>query len=224
MAGHFIGKAMSFVDPDSGSSRSARTLHKSDLDANPLLQFRRWFDEAVAAGVELPEAMTLATATADGQPSARTVLLRIFDQRGFAFFTNYESRKGRELAANARAALLFFWAPLDRQVVVEGLVEKTTSAEADAYYDRRPRGSRLGAWASPQSQVLASREVLDQRVKEVEAQYTGVEKVPRPPFWGGFRVVPTVIEFWQGQPSRLHDRIRYRRLADGSWMLERLAP
>jgi len=224
MAGHFIGTAMSAVDPPSSSPLAASILRKKDLDPDPICQFRKWLDEAVAAGVHLPEAMTLATTTADGQPSARTVLLRNCDERGFVFFTNYQSRKGRELTGNPRAALVFFWEPLERQVLVEGRVEKSTAAESDAYYDSRPRGSRLGAWASPQGQVLASREMLDERVKQVEAQYANQEQVPRPPYWGGFRVLPTTMEFWQGQPSRLHDRIRYRRGEDGGWVMERLAP
>ena len=215
---------MSFVDPPSRSSRCFPILLQSDMDANPLLQFRRWFDAAVAEKVPLPQAMTLATSALDGQPSARTVFLRDFDERGFVFFTNYDSRKGSELAANPRAALVFFWELQDRQVLVEGRVEMSAAAESDAYFASRPRGSQLGAWASPQSQMIESREILEQCVSDVERQYAGLEKVPRPPFWGGFRVVPTIIEFWQGQPSRLHDRIRYRYQDDGSWLMERLAP
>jgi pyridoxamine 5'-phosphate oxidase len=215
---------MSFVDPPFRSNRAASILHKSDLDPDPLRQFRKWFDEAVATGVCLPEAMTLATATVDGQPSARTVFLRGFDDQGFVFFTNYESRKGKVLTSNPRAVLAFFWEPLERQVLVEGRTEKSTATESNAYFDSRPRGSRLGAWASPQSQVLLNRETLDQRVREVEEQFAGQESVPRPPYWGGFRVVPGIMEFWQGQPSRLHDRIRYGRQDDGTWVMERLAP
>jgi pyridoxamine 5'-phosphate oxidase len=215
---------MSSADADSELFPLANILHKSQLDPDPLRQFQKWFDEAVTAGVALPEAMTLATATPDGRPSARTVLLRGVDERGFTFFTNYESRKGRELAANARAALVFFWQHFDRQVLVEGQVEKCSTAESDAYFASRPRGSRLGAWASPQSEVLANRDMLDQRVKAVQEQYASTEDLPRPAWWGGFRVLPTVIEFWQGQPSRLHDRIRYRRQSNGTWVMERLAP
>jgi pyridoxamine 5'-phosphate oxidase len=214
---------MSFVDP-LHSSPSTPILRESDVDADPFRQFRRWFAEVTAVGVPQPEAMALATATPDGRPSARMVLLRHFDERGFVFFTNYESRKGQELLANPRAALVLYWEPVDRQVRVEGSVEKVSAAESDAYFAGRPRGSQLGAWASPQSQVLPGREALEKRVGEVETSHEGNDKVPRPPFWGGFRVVPTVIEIWQGQPDRLHDRLCYRRHADGSWRLERLAP
>jgi pyridoxamine 5'-phosphate oxidase len=198
-------------------------LRETDVAPNPFQQFRTWLDEALAAQLPQPLGMTLATATADGQPSARMVLLRGFDERGFAFFTNYESRKAHELESNPRAALVFYWAELDRQVRIEGTVERTSAEESDAYFLTRPWGSRLGAWASPQSQVLAGREVLERRMEELAAQYREPE-IARPPFWGGYRVVPTVIEFWQGQPNRLHDRLRYRRLEDNSWCLERLAP
>jgi pyridoxamine 5'-phosphate oxidase len=214
---------MSFVDPRSRQARGDRVLREIDLAAEPLVQLRRWFDEAVATGVVQPEAMALATATRDGQPSVRMVLLRGLDERGLVFFTNYDSRKGCELTENPRAALVLFWEPLERQVRVEGRVEKATEAESDAYFQSRPRGSRLGAWASPQSAVLPGRDVLDRWVSEVEAKYAGQE-VPRPPNWGGYRVVPDLIEFWQGQPSRLHDRLCYRRQPDGSWKVERLAP
>lgn len=214
---------MSFVDPRSRQSRGDKALREGDLAADPLLQFRRWFEEAVAAGIAQPEAMTLATASAQGRPSARMVLLRGLDPRGFIFFTNYDSRKGCELAENPWAALVFFWEPMERQVRIEGRVEKATEAESDAYFQSRPRGSRLGAWASPQSAVLPDREALDRWVREVEDKYAGQE-VPRPPNWGGFRVVPDLVEFWQGQPSRLHDRLCYRRQPDGSWKVERLAP
>ena len=152
------------------------------------------------------------------------VVVRGCDERGFAFFTNYQSRKGAELAANPRAALVFFWEPFDRQVRIEGRVEKVSAAESDAYFHSRPRGSRLGAWASPQSQVLPGRDALDAWVNEMEAKYAGQDVFPRPPHWGGYRVVPELIEFWQGQPSRLHDRLRYQRQADGSWKIDRLSP
>ena len=166
--------------------------------------------------------MTVATVGLDGQPSARVVLLKGFDERGFVFYTNYESRKGRELLAHPRAALLFFWPDLERQVRVEGSVEKVTDEESDAYFMSRPHGSRLGAWASPQSEVILGREVVDQRLQEVQQRF-GTGEVTRPPHWGGFRVRPTMLEFWQGRPSRLHDRLRYQ-LTDTSWHRERLAP
>lgn len=214
---------MSFVDPRSRQSRTEKVFHESEVAAEPIAQFHRWFQEAVAADLPQPEAMTLATATADGRPSARMVLLRHCDERGFVFFTNYDSRKGSELEANPRAALVFFWEPLERQIRVEGRVERTSAAESDAYYTSRPRGSRLGAWASPQSQVIPGRETLDQEMRELEARFGDLEHVPRPVNWGGFRIVPDVVEFWQGQPSRLHDRLCYRR-DGGSWKLVRLAP
>jgi pyridoxamine 5'-phosphate oxidase len=209
---------MSFADPP------ALPLRETDVDTNPLRQFRRWFDEAQAAEVVEPDAMFLATATPDGRPSGRVVLLRGFDERGFVFFTNYESRKGQELVTNPRAALVFFWDALDRQVRVEGRVERTSSAESDAYYKTRPRGSQIGAWASPQSAMLPGREALDRKVAEAEARFAGLDTVPRPLHWGGFRVAPDVIEFWQGQPSRLHDRLRFQRQGDGTWLMQRLAP
>ena len=198
-----------------------RGLQESDVDPDPIAQFRRWFDEALAAHLPEPNAMTLATATPDGKPSARSVLLKGFDQRGFVFFTNYESRKAHELIANPQAALIFYWAELERQVRVEGSVSRVSEEESDAYFASRPRSSQLGAWTSPQSQVIAGRAVLDQRLEQMGQQFG--DDVPRPPHWGGFRVAPQVIEFWQGRPSRLHDRLRYR-CEDGRWIIERLAP
>lgn len=189
---------------------------------DPFELFLQWFDEAVTAGLHEPNAMTLATATPDGKPSARVILLKGLDATGFTFFTNYNSRKGNEIEQNPHAALVFLWHELERQVRVEGSVVVSSAAESDEYYAVRPLGSRLGAWASPQSAVIAGREVLEQQQQELMAKHAdGI--VPRPPHWGGYRVVPAAIEFWQGRPSRLHDRIRFRR-SNKVWVRERLAP
>jgi len=198
------------------------TLNESDVDPNPLKQFEVWYGEALASGVPEADAMTLATATTDGAPDARIVLLKSFDGRGFVFFTNYQSRKAQELAANGRACLLFYWLPLKRQVRIEGTVEKVSAAESDDYFHTRPWGSKLGAWASDQSRVITSRENLEKRFAEFELEFA--DNVPRPPHWGGYRLIPTAIEFWQGRDNRLHDRIRYRLQQDKSWRIERLAP
>ena len=197
-------------------------LTEQEADADPIRFFQRWFEEALKAGVREPNAMTLATVGADGQPAARIVLLKGADERGFVFYTNYESRKGRELAAHPRAALVFWWQELERQVRVEGAVEKVTSEESDAYFASRPRPSRLGAWASDQSRPLPDRETLEQELAEVSERYPEGD-VPRPTHWGGYRVVPTLVEFWQGRASRLHDRIEYARTPEG-WATQRLAP
>jgi pyridoxamine 5'-phosphate oxidase len=194
-----------------------------DLDPDPFVQFGRWMDAAIAADLPEPNAMTLATATPDGRPAARMVLLRGVDARGFVFYTNYDSRKGLELAANPWAALVFFWPELHRQVRVEGRVAPVAAAESDAYFASRPPGSRIGAWASPQSQIIPDRTVLDRRVAQLTAEYAE-GTIPRPPFWGGYRVTPHLLEFWQGRASRLHDRLRYLRSSAGSWEIARLAP
>jgi len=189
---------------------------------DPFLLFQEWFDEAERAGVVAPEAMTLATATADGAPSARMVLLKGADEDGFVFYTGYDSRKGAELAENPRAALVFYWQPVGKQVRVEGPVERVSEAESAAYFETRPRGSQLAAWASQQSRPLASREELERRYAELEQEYEGRD-VPLPPQWGGYRLQPEVIEFWEHHENRLHDRVRYTRAREG-WQTERLAP
>ena len=198
-------------------------LDEATAAADPLTMFEAWFAEAAESGLVEPNAMTLATATPDGKPSARVVLLKDFDAAGFNFFTNYASRKGEELAANPFAALTFWWGPLERQIRIEGRVEKLDAAASDAYFASRPQGSRLGAWVSHQSAVIPDRAVLEQRLAELTAQY-GDEAPPRPPFWGGYRVIPAVYEFWQGGLHRLHDRLRYTRRDDGTWELVRLSP
>ncbi|GAA1016039.1 pyridoxine/pyridoxamine 5'-phosphate oxidase [Acrocarpospora pleiomorpha] len=192
-----------------------------DVADDPVAQFTRWFADAVDAGLPEPNAMILATSSAGGRPSARTVLLKGFDEQGFTFFTNYESRKGRDLAENPRASLVFPWHAMRRQVRVEGSAARVAREETEAYFRSRPYGSRIGAWASRQSAVVRSREELDQRYAELAERWP--EDPPVPDFWGGIRVVPSEIEFWQGQSDRMHDRLRYRRSA-GRWILERLAP
>jgi pyridoxamine 5'-phosphate oxidase len=198
-------------------------LFEADAGDDPIELFGRWFHDALKANLPEPTAMTLATATPDGQPSARVVLLKAFDHEGFSFFTNYQSRKAHELAANPNAALVLFWIQLQRQVRIEGKVTKVTPEISDTYFASRPRGSKLGAWASPQSEVIPDRISIDRRLAELEDQYPG-DDVPRPPFWGGYLLSPAMIEFWQGRPSRLHDRLRYLRQTERMWKRERIAP
>jgi pyridoxamine 5'-phosphate oxidase len=197
-------------------------LSESELAADPVDQFRLWLEQVQAVDPLEFTAMTLATADREGRPSARVVLLKGVDERGFVFYTNYESRKAREMDENPRAALVFYWSVLDRQVRVEGVVERTTREESEAYFASRPLGSRVGAWASPQSRVIGGREELERRVREVEAHFG--EEVPLPDTWGGFRLRHEMVEFWQGRLSRLHDRLCYVRLPEGGWRVERLAP
>ena len=198
-------------------------LSEVSVDRDPIKQFDRWFADALAAGLKLPNAMTLATATPDAVPSARVVLLKDFDEQGFVFYTNYDSQKGRELEANPRAALCFYWSALDRQVRISGRVTKTTREESTSYFHTRPVDSQLGAWASNQSAVIESREVLEEKMRQLVREYEGGE-VPLPPYWGGYRLAPEVIEFWQNRLSRLHDRLRYTRQPGGEWLIERLSP
>jgi len=198
-------------------------LDERHVDRNPIQLFKRWFDDAMASGSRLPDAMTLATASKDGKPSARMVLLKEVDNDGLVFYTNYNSQKARELEENPRAALVLYWVQLDRQIRVEGTVERISAAESDEYFRTRPRESQLGALASPQSEIVASREVLEQRFRELEEIYRNRE-VERPAHWGGFRLRPERIEFWQNRSGRLHDRIVYERQSADSWTIRRLAP
>ena len=208
---------------DLRSDYRQQVLSKADVAPDPVLQFQTWFNQALQAEVPDPNAMTLATTTPTGKPAARIVLLKEVDKRGFVFYTNYHSRKGQELTKIPEAALVFWWVELERQVRIEGTVEKVTAAEADAYFQSRPRGSQLGAWASAQSQVIPDRTVLEQQLQQLEIQYQD-QPIPRPPHWGGFRLCPQWIEFWQGRPNRLHDRLCYQLTPQGLWQLDRLSP
>lgn len=198
-------------------------LTEKSMEKTPVAQFRVWFDQVLEAGLNEPNAMTLATADASGQPSARIVLLKGFDEKGFVFFTNYLSAKGRDLQENPTASLVFFWNELERQVRVTGEVERTSREESEAYFRSRPRASQIGAHVSQQGTVIADRGELEAKLGELNQAFEGKE-IPLPDYWGGFRVVPHNVEFWQGRPSRLHDRIRYRRQPDGGWTMERLCP
>jgi pyridoxamine 5'-phosphate oxidase len=198
-------------------------LRRRDLDPNPIKQFNVWFAAAIKAGIHDANAMALATTTLDGKPSARIVLLKDFDERGFVFYTNYASEKGRQLEKNPRAALVLYWMEVERQIRIEGAVEKTSREESEQYFHTRPAGAQLGAWASRQSEVIDARRVLAARLEEMKQRFAKGE-IPLPPHWGGYRLKPERIEFWQGRPDRLHDRFRYARLPDGSWSIDRLAP
>ena len=198
-------------------------LSEKDLARDPFRQFEKWFQEAEAAKIPEPNAMTLSTSDGEGQPSSRTILLKGLDGRGFVFYGNYESRKGRELSANPRASLLFPWIAIERQVIAEGRVARISREESETYFHSRPRLSQLGAWASQQSSIVSGRAVLEQNMKAMDEKYAGRE-VPLPPNWGGYRLAPETVEFWQGRRNRLHDRLRYRRGKDGDWTVERLAP
>jgi pyridoxamine 5'-phosphate oxidase len=202
---------------------SQRGLRRSELAADPIVQFNLWLAEATGKQLLEPNAMVFSTVDAGGQPWSRTVLLKVCDARGFIFFTNYEGAKGQQLAANPRAAMTFWWGPLERQVNITGTVTKTSREESEAYFHSRPVSSQLGAWASPQSQLVTSREILEKRYEEAAAAYGGAQ-VPLPPYWGGYLLTPATIEFWQGRRSRLHDRLRYTRQPDEAWTVDRLSP
>ena len=199
------------------------SLTEEAAAANAIDQFTAWWDEAINSNIDEVNAMTLATATPNGIPSARIVLLKGYDKNGFVFFTNYQSHKGRELETNPHAALLFFWKELERQVRIDGVIEKVSATESDHYYQSRPTGSRIGAWASPQSQVIADRKVIENNFLQYEEKF-GTHFIPRPEHWGGYVLKPNTIEFWQGRSSRLHDRLQYKLQSDGSWQIQRLAP
>ncbi len=198
-------------------------LLEREVANNPFEQFNRWWDDAIKSELDEVNAMTLATASASGIPSARIVLLKSATADGFVFFTNYNSHKGKELEENPFACLVFFWKELERQIRITGTIEKISAEESDEYFYSRPEGSRIGAWASPQSSIISSRETIEINIAKYEQEFTGIT-ITRPPHWGGYIVIPTVIEFWQGRPSRLHDRIQYTKLQDASWKIDRLAP
>jgi pyridoxamine 5'-phosphate oxidase len=222
-AGLFLLMKISHDPSASGYEHVGKALRRSDLNPDPIKQFGNWFTSAIEAGIRDVNAMSLATASPDARPSVRIVLLKSFDQDGFVFFTNYESEKGKQLKANPYAALAFYWIELDRQIRISGRVEKTSRKESLTYFHSRPTGSQLSAWASRQSEVLDGRRVLDARMAEMTERF-GNEPIPLPPHWGGYRLKPDRIEFWQGRGNRLHDRFRYTRRTDGAWLIERLAP
>ncbi len=201
-----------------------KSFEESDAASNPFDQFTKWWDEAIIAEIDEVNAMTLATASIDAKPSARIVLLKGYTKEGFIFFTNYKSAKGQEIANNHNVALLFFWKELERQIRIEGSIEKIAAADSDAYFNSRPGGSKIGAWASPQSEVIPNRIFLEKQIEDLTAKYPDYNLVPRPENWGGYIVKPTLIEFWQGRSSRLHDRLQYSLIENGEWIRERLAP
>jgi pyridoxamine 5'-phosphate oxidase len=200
-----------------------QSLLEKDVDAHPVKQFENWWQQVIESEIEEPNAMTLATCTASGKPSARIVLLKGVQENGFVFFTNYMSRKGREIESNPYVSLLFYWKELERQVSIEGHLQRISEADSDDYFSKRPLESRIGAWSSPQSEVINDRNILYQNVADYTKKFDP-GNIPRPPFWGGYIVKPTIIEFWQGRPARLHDRLQYSITEDGSWKIERLAP
>ncbi len=200
-----------------------QSLQEKDVAEQPIAQFDRWWKDAMESEIDEVNAMTLATADATGAPSARIVLLKGFDERGFVFFTNYNSKKGQDIAANPRVSLVFFWKELERQVNIRGSIEKVSDAESDAYFQSRPAGSRIGAWCSPQSTVIADRQILEDNITKYQTQF-GDGPIPKPDHWGGYLVQPSSVEFWQGRSSRLHDRIKYSKKPAGAWIIERLAP
>ncbi|RMF23675.1 MAG: pyridoxamine 5'-phosphate oxidase [Cyanobacteria bacterium J083] len=214
---------MSVSIADLRRNYSQSELNENDVDSNPFKQFSLWFNQALEVKILEPNAMTLATASPDGKPHARIVLLKSFDERGFVFYTNYQSNKGKQLSANPHAALVFWWAELERQVRIEGKVNQVSAQESDAYFYSRPIGSQLGAWVSAQSQVISDRQILETKLAQLEQKYAN-QPIPRPPYWGGYRLSPESIEFWQGRPNRLHDRLLYRLVKPASWTIERLSP
>lgn len=200
------------------------SLTENEIKDKPFEQFKLWFENALEAKIPEPNAMVVASVSKEGMPSARVVLLKGFDERGFVFYTNYESQKGRELAHNPGCALVFNWLELERQIRIEGQAEKLSPEDSESYFHKRPKKSQIGAWASPQSQVIENREVLENNFSDLEARYADAEQLPRPEHWGGFRVVPSRIEFWQGRSGRLHDRLNFTRNPEGEWAMSRLAP